>query len=260
MTSFQESHAKSTIRALLSQACSDLQRSGLTYMGLPGAQASDLRELGSQLENAICIDKNQTVLDEIRRAIATLPLIKKRFVNANVWHYLRDQYQTEPLLADIAFLDFCGGGIHQDDPFAVEIAGLRNYFARHAMHQSKSFVFAWTYMPHDRGAATYVDVLKKMATRPELLAAVKRCSGVWLRSAAVRVLLYQSLQEHAMIATVFHHAVYKRSMNTIIVVFSRGVDPNCRLQLEAPETLLSAAACVYEKGKLVPRLVPVLDL
>ena len=60
-------------------------------------------------------------------------------------------------------------------------------------------------------------------------------------------------------AKLFHHAVYKRSMNTVILVFSRGADPQCTLTLEPPESLLYEPMCVYRENEPVPQLLPLLS-
>ncbi len=140
MTEFQECPAKQTIRSLLAGACEDLQRSGLTYLGMPGRQATDVLTLGRLVENAICVDTSASVLEEMRRNLAMLPLKTRQFIKGNMWNYLREQYPGEGLLADVTFLDFCGGGIQKDDPFGTEIAGIRSYFAKHAhAHNRASF-------------------------------------------------------------------------------------------------------------------------
>lgn len=260
MATFQESAAKATIRGMLRGACEDLQRSKLTYLGLPGSSAMDVRRLGPLLENVICIDKDDRELAEARRHLATLQLKKRQFMKIGMWEYLRDKYASEPLLADITFLDFCGGGLHKDDPFATEIAGIRAYFAKHARHANKAFVFAWTYMPRDGGALKYRSALGKVVSNSELLQALGRTKGVWLRSAAVRLLLWQSMHEHGAQCAVYHHAVYKKSMNTIILVLSKGTDPDCRIALESPDCLISEPAYVYSEKCVVPRVIPVFDI
>ena len=96
-----------------------------TYLGLPGSSARDVRKLGSLLENVICIDQSERVLADVKRNIANLQLKERRFPNIGMWEYLRDKYPTESLIADVSFLDFCGGGLQKDDPFATEVAGVR---------------------------------------------------------------------------------------------------------------------------------------
>ena len=260
MATFKESPVKETIRDLLRDACEDLQRSKLTYLGLPGSSATDVRKLGPLLENVICIDKSDRVLEEARRNIARLQLKTRRFPKIEMWEYLRDKYAAEPLIADVSFFDFCGGGLRKDDPFRTEVAGIRMFFAKQARQENKAFVLAWTFMPRDGGAQQYLTTLEKIINDDELLQALKRTSGVWLRSAAVRLLLWQSMQEHGMQGAVYHHAVYKSSMNTIILLISKGPDPNCRFTLESPRCLVSEPAYVYSNKGVVPSAVPVFDI
>jgi hypothetical protein len=260
MTDFQESPAKQTIRSLIAGACEDLQRSGLTYLGMPGRQATDVRNLGRLVENAICVDRSASVLEEMRRNLATLPLKARQFFHGNMWTYLREQYPGETLLADITFLDFCGGGIQKDDPFGTEIAGIRSYFAKHAHASNRAFVLAWTYMPHDRGATTYQNALAKIVTDDHLMSIITRSTGLALRSISTRVVLWQSLKEHGMLASVYHHAVYKRSMNTVIIVFSKGVDRSCRTRLEAADGILQEPAYLYDEKSIVPKPLPLLGI
>lgn len=260
MATFKESPTKATVRDLLRDACDDLQRSKLTYLGLPGSSATDVRRLGPLLENVICIDRNKQVLEDARRSIANLQLKTRKFANIGMWEYLRDEYASEPLIADVSFLDFCGGGFQKGDPFATEIAGVRTFFAKQARQENKAFVLAWTFMPRDRGEQTYRTALKKMINDDELLQALKQTSGMRLRSAAVRLLLWQSMREHDMQGVVYHHAVYKKTMNTIILLMSKGTDPNCRVTLESPRCLVSKPAYVYSNKGVIPSAVPVFDI
>ena len=73
-------------------------------------------------------------------------------------------------------------------------------------------------------------------------------------------LIRQSLREHGMQGAVYHHAVYKKSMNTIILLISKGTDPNCRVTLGSPDCLLSEPAFVYCNKGVIPRVVPVFDI
>jgi hypothetical protein len=255
MARYQDSPAKQTIRFLLRDACECLQRGSLTYLGLPAEDALDIKVLGPILENVICVDEKDKVLDETRRSIASLPLHVRRFEQAKMWQYLRDRYPAEPLVGDITFLDFYGGGLVKDDPYAQEIAGLRSYFAKHATHPNKTFVLAWTYMPRDKGKQHYVQACEKIIPEKDL-ALLKNRDGVWARSIAVRLLLRQSLLEHGMNGSIFQHAVYKKTMNTLILLYSKGRDRQCRLSLDEPPSLLKAPVCVYEPKMPVPQIVP----
>lgn len=255
----KESPAKQATRYLLKDACEHLQRGKLTYLGLPSDEAVDIKLLAPLLENVVCIDVKQAILSETRRNIAHLPLKERRFVVADMWDYLRTSYPSETLVADITFLDFYGGGIRKKDPFAEEIAGLRSYFAKQAAHPGRAFIFGWTFMPRDAGKQVYVEACSKIV-RPADLELLMKSTGVQARSVAIRLLIQQSMVEHGMIVKLFHHAVYKRSMNTMILIFSKGVDPQCRLTLKPPQGLLAEPVCVYEVGKVVPRLVPLLSV
>src|SRR6185437_14361615 len=216
MAKHQESDAKDAIRHLLRDACEQLQRSRLTYLGLPAEEAVDIKLLGPLLENAICVADKKTTLDETKRSIAAIPLKHRRFVCTDMWKYLSEKYVLEPLVADVTYLDFYGGGFKDGNPFANEIHGLRSYFAKHAKHTNRTFVFAWFYMPHDQGKDVYMETCQKII--PEMdMRLLRRSTGMWVRTIAIRLLLRQSLLEHGMTATVFHHALYKRSMNTIII-------------------------------------------
>jgi hypothetical protein len=254
MDKFQESEAKQTIRLLIKDAAQSLHRLGLTYLGLPAERALDILALNGLLRNVICVDKSKTVLDETRRSIASMRLKERQFVAKDLWEYLRDDYPSEPLVADVSFLDFLGGGIQKADPFAQEIAGLRSYFAKHALHPQQAFVLAWTYMPRDKGPQTYKRALSRIM--PQALSSIiDKSAGVNLRSVAIRLLLLQSLREHGMLVNVFHHALYKSVMSTLIIVYSKGVDPNCKLVMDNPDSLLSSPCCVYSPGLPTPSLV-----
>ncbi len=63
-----------------------------------------------------------------------------------------------------------------------------------------------------------------------------------------------------MLASVYHHAVYKRSMNTVIIVFSKGVDRSCRTRLETADGILREPAYVYDDKSVVPKPLPLLDV
>lgn len=255
MSSFQESAAKTTVRQLLREACERLRRGRLTYLGLPGELTIDLKVLGSLLENAICVEREAGVLEEVRRSVSLLPLKKCAFVKQNMWDYLGDQYSSEPLVADVTFLDYCGGGITREDPFAEEIGALRNYFRKHAKYPNRAFVFGWTYMPRDKGKKHYVSALEKIINDEDLLAAVRDCSGMLLRSTAIRLFLWKCLHDHDMLAQLVQHVVYKGVMNAIILVFSKGTDEQCAHDLQAPDCLLTDPAWVYDPGDPTPRAV-----
>lgn len=254
MDKFQESEAKETIRLLIKDAAHSLHRPGLTYLGLPGERALDVLALNGLLRNAICIDKSSTVLDETRRSIASMRLANRQFIAKDLWEYLRTDYPGETLVADIAFFDFLGGGLHTSDPFAKEIAGLRSYFAKQAQFSQTTFVLAWTYMPHDLGPQTYKKALGKIMSASDA-AIIDQSTGVNLRSVAIRLLLRQSLHEHGMMVNLFHHALYKRVMSTLILIFTKGVDVNCKIAMDTPDSLLTAPCCVYTPGAPTPSLV-----
>src|SRR5262245_28306550 len=132
MAKHQESAAKQTIRLLLKDACQRLQRKGLTYLGLPAEEALDIKVLSPMLENAICVADRESTLQETRRSIGGIPLKQKKLICSDMWEYLHTSYPQEPLVADVTYLDFYGGGIQKSNPFAEEIQGLRSYFAKHA--------------------------------------------------------------------------------------------------------------------------------
>jgi hypothetical protein len=171
-----------------------------------------------------------------------------------MWAYLRDSYPNETLTADVAFLDFYGGGITKEDPFAEEIAGLRSYFAKHAKHKNKTFVLAWTYMPRDRGKAHYIEACEPIISTADI-DVLRRIDGVWARSLAVRLLLRQSLEEHRMHARLWQHAVYKKTMNTIILLYSKGIDQDCGVELKDASSVVTEPVIFYEAGLAVPRVV-----
>jgi hypothetical protein len=225
---------------------------------MPAEDARDILTLKALLHNVICIADRAATLDEARRSIACIRLKERRFVVADVWEYLRTEYPNESLTADITFLDFYGGGLRKEDPFASEINGLRNYFAKHARFPNKAFVLAWTYMPRDKGEQKYIDTLEHILPASEMKL-LKETSGVNFRSVALRLLLAQHCREHKLKTKLFHHALYKKVMNTIIVVFSKGIDPQCTLTLGDPRQLLEEPCCVYDMKATVPRLMPLLS-
>jgi hypothetical protein len=254
MDKYQDSAVKDTVRALLKDACELLQRGKLTYLGLPAEKALDIKILHPVLENAICVADKRSTLDETRRSIAMLPLKQRKFECTEMWNYLIERYPSEPLIGDVTFLDFYGG-IKDTNPIAIEIQGLRSYFAKHAKYPNRAFVFAWFYNPRDDGKEVYIETCEKIIPDNDLRI-LRKNSGVWLRTLAVRLILRQSLKEHGMTATVYHHALYKKTMNTIIIVYSKGDDPNLRLQLSHPDCMLQAPVVKYELDSLVPRLLP----
>jgi len=259
MARFQESAAKQAIRRLILEAATRLQRQGLTYLGMPAEEALDILILKNLLKNAICVAMKETTLEETRRSIATLPLKQRRFVVMDMWDYLLKEYSREELVADVTFLDFYGGGLTRHDPFAAEIAGLRSYFAKHARFSKKAFVLAWTYMPRDKGEAKYVEVLSKLLPTDDIQL-LKTTSGVAFRSVALRLLLRQHLIEHGLVAKLFHHAVYKRVMSTMILIFSKDTDPSCSVALGSPHSLVDEPCCVYDPRQPAPRLVSLFDM
>jgi hypothetical protein len=259
MALHQESDAKQASRDLILEACVSLQRNNLTYLGMPAEAALDIKTLRPVLQNVICVAETATILAETKRSIATLRLIQKRFRAVDIWAYLRDEYPSEQLVADLAFLDFYGGGIVKEDPFATEIAGLRSYFAKQARFLNRAFVFAWTFMPHDKGKGVYVSALEKQKMSDLETALVKSANGVRFRAIALRVVLRQILDEHGFTVKVFHQLLYKQVMSTMILVFCKGVDPLCRLQLAAPETLIFEPYYAYEAGRAIPRQMSLVE-
>jgi hypothetical protein len=248
-SSFQESDEKEIIRKLIRQAAETLGRENLTYLGLPERRAEDIRMLVPFVRNVICVDFESEKLKATARVLARLKLDKKVFWAGNMWEYLRDYYPVETLVADIAFLDFLGGGIRSKVLFAEEIAGVRNYFTKQSRYQNRAFVFAWTFMPRDSGPSVYTDGLSKLLPEQEirLIAGQK---GWALRALAIRFLLKQILREHNMNVKLFHHAVYKRVMNCVILIYSNGADTNLSLELHGPESILNEAIYVYRSNRL----------
>ena len=251
---FQESAEKKSIRDMLSDAASLLGRANLTYLGLPGHRASDILALRAYLESAICVDRDKKVLDACSASIAGIPLKKTRYVTGDMWDYLNDKYRSEPLVADVTFLDFCGGGINSPTPFAHELGAIRTYFAKQAKHPNKAFMLAWTYMPHDTGASKYQRALERVLQPADLklLASVK---GTAYRSMAVRCFLKQCLLEHDMSAKLYHHALYKKTMNTIILIYGRGTDASAKITLGLPDDIMSAFVARYDGKSLIPELI-----
>jgi hypothetical protein len=227
-----------------------LNRQNLTYLGMPAEEALDIKALRPVIKNVICVARDSDTIAETARSIASLPISEKRFVRSDIWAYLRDKYPTEPLLADVAFLDFYGGSFVKENPFAVEIAALRAYFARHALSSGKAFVFAWTYMPHDKGEEPYRRILDQLKLSTKERDLLDTASGMRLRSIAIRLVLRQLLAEHGCMARVYHHAVYKNVMNTLILVYAKGTDAQCTLKLQGPEMLLEAPYYNYGPQRL----------
>jgi hypothetical protein len=223
-------------------------------LGLPAEKALDIRVLHPVLENAICVADKRSTLDETRRNIAMLRLKQRKFECTDMWNYLIEKYPSEPLVADVTYLDFYGG-IKDTNPIGIELQGLRSYFAKHAKQPNKAFVFAWFYNPRDDGKDVYIQTCEKIITSSDL-SILQKSSGVWLRTLAVRLILRQSLREHGMDAIVYHHALYKKTMNTIIVIYSKGVDAALRLQLSDPDCLLEAPVVKYEPNSPIPKLLP----
>lgn len=254
MDKFQDSAPKDAVRLLLKDASEQLQRGKLTYLGLPAEKALDIKVLHPVLENAICVADKRSTLDETRRNIAMIRLKQRKFECTDMWNYLIKKYPSEPLVADVTYLDFYGG-IKDTNPIGIEIQGLRSYFAKHAKYPNKAFVFAWFYNPRDDGKDVYIQTCEKIITASDLTI-LQKSSGVWLRTLAVRLILRQSLREHGMNALVYHHALYKKTMNTIIVIYAKGDDPALRLQLSHPDCLLQAPVVKYEPGTPIPKILP----
>ena len=250
-----ESEPKKTIRLLLRDSCEALNRGKLTYLGLPSDTAQDLKVLEPFLENVICIGNVKTELDEAARVVARMPIKSKRFLLREMWKYLSAEYPSEPLVSDVTFLDFYGGGVCSSDPFADEVGGLRAFFAKNARQQNKCFILAWTYNPRDMGKQVYVEIGKELFTNDELNI-LERTAGFAARSFAIRALLKKSLTEHKMHGKVVQHAVYKRVMGAIIIVFCKGKDPNCACELQDPKMFLEEPIVEYAERQLIPRFIP----
>jgi hypothetical protein len=172
---------------------------------------------------------------------------------------LREQYPGEPWAGDITFLDFFGGAIAKDDPFAEEIGALRSYFMKHANHPGRAFIFAWTYATRDRGKAKYVSALERVVQEASLLAKLRQAEGVLSRSIAVRLLLWQMMKEHGLSVSIVQHLIYKRTMSAIILVFSKGLDPSSSHELSDPSCLLTDSIWTYQEDIVTPTRVK-LDL
>jgi hypothetical protein len=248
-SSFSESGAKEVIRRLLRQAGEGLGRENLTYLGLPEREALDIRALVPLVRNVICIDFESEKLRETARVLARLKLDRKVFWEGNMWTYLRDHYPIESLVSDITFLDFLGGGIRSTELFAQEIAGVRNYFAKQSRYQNRAFVFAWTFMPRDSGAQIYTEGLSRLLPEHEIRL-IARQKGWALRALAIRFLVKQILQEHNMTVKLFHHAVYKKVMNCMILIYSNGDDSNARFTLHDPKSILHESVYLYTENEL----------
>jgi hypothetical protein len=259
MALHQESDAKQASRELILQACVSLQRNNLTYLGMPAESALDIKTLRSVIQNVICIAENASTLAETKRSIAGLRLVEKRFRTIDVWAYLRDEYPSEPLIADMTFLDFYGGGIIKEDPFATEIAGLRSYFAKQARFPNRGFVFGWTFMPHDKGKGVYLSALEKQKMSDIEADLVKNATGVRFRAIALRVLLRQILDEHGFAVKLFHQLLYKKVMSTMILLFCKGLDPLCTVGLGSPDSLIQEPYYAYESSRSIPRQMSLLE-
>ena len=251
---FQESAEKKSIRGMLSDAAGLLGRVNLTYLGLPGHRALDILALRAYLDYAICVDRDKKVLDACSASIAGIPLKGTRYVAGDIWDYLNDTYRTEPRVADVTFLDFCGGGINSSTPFAHELGAIRTYFAKQARHPNKAFILAWTYMPHDTGASKYQKALEKVL-QPADLQRLANAKGTAYRSVAIRCFLKQCLVEHDMSAKLYHHALYKKTMNTIILIYARGTDASVKVTLGLPEDIMSAFVTRYDGKSLTPDVI-----
>ena len=251
--SFQESDGKQVVRQLLKQAASTIERGNLTYLGMPEAEALDIRALSPVISNVICIDRVQAKLDAARHSIANLPIRIDRYHTADMWEYLKEEYGHEGLVADVAFLDFLGGGITSAIPFQREIAALQAYFWRQAQPEyiNRTFILAWTFMPHDFGVDRYLTPLSKLLF-PKDITALKKYQGINFRSVAIRLLLKHLMEQHEMSATMYEHLLYKRVMNTIIVLFARGDTPDCSVPLGLPEKLVAAPVMEYKEDTAKP--------
>jgi hypothetical protein len=250
-SSFVESDEKTLVREALRKAGLALGRQELTYLGMPEAAALDIRILQRLLRNVICIDWERKKLEVAEHNISDLPLKVREFHACDVWEYLKSDYYRAGLTADMTFLDFLGGGISSADTFAHEMHALRSYFSRQALHPRTAFVFAWTYMPHDRGLQAYTRAVENSATEEEKKM-LRGLTGIRFRSLAIRLVLSRLLQEHNMTGKIYFHALYKTVMSSLILVFSKGHDPKCTLPMGSPESILSEPIRAYKKGQVVP--------
>lgn len=103
-TGFKETDVKQAIRELLLDACGELGRTSLTYLGMPSSEARDIKVLMPMLENVICIDDERIpgTLNALRTELAAFSLKTRRLIKGEMWSYLRDVYPSEPLVADVA--------------------------------------------------------------------------------------------------------------------------------------------------------------
>jgi hypothetical protein len=253
MALHQESSAKEGIRRLLLAVSRELGRRDLTYLGLPAEDALDIKALQTVLGGAICIAPNQEILNETARSIGTIPLKKIVYYKGDAWKFLIGEY-AKSIVGDVTYLDFYGGGIRA--PFETELAALRNYFRRQAETKNRAFVFAWTYMPRDAGTKEYDNALKFDRLSDKHVKALGRLTGLSKRSYAIRLILARLLMEHEFQVKLYHHAVYKNTMNALILVFSKGIDPKCTVALlpssvdalvDEPYYLYSEDGKVHEK-------------
>jgi hypothetical protein len=253
---FPESSAKNSVRLLLKGAICSLDRTSLTYLGLPGKRALDLATFGGLVTRAICVERDKDY-DDMRRSVSRYPL-KPKFKKKNVWEYLRDDYPNEEWVADVAFLDFCGGGISSENPFSLEVAGLRAYFTKQANASAVPYVFAWTYMPRDKGSATYKDSMHNLGMSTAEIEQANSLPPLALRSYWVRVVLRQISRELGFKIRVYHHALYRSSMNTLVLLFGKGEQVH-ELRLDSPEIILDAPIYEYVDGSSLPRVRQLFD-
>jgi hypothetical protein len=228
MALHQESSAKEGIRRILLRACTELGRSDLVYLGLPAEDALDIKVLQPVLAGAICIADSQDVLVETARSIATIPLKTIVYHKGDAWKFLRDDY-AKSVPADLAYLDFYGGGVRA--PFQTELPALRQYFVQHADVKNRAFIFAWTYMPRDAGEEMYDKAVKFDLLSDKHRKTLSRLTGTNKRSYAIRLILARLVMEHEFQVKLYHHAVYKSTMNALVLVYSKGIDPQCKVPL-----------------------------
>jgi len=230
-----------------------LGRQNLTYLGMPEEDALDVRALSPAVRNLVCIDTAKSKLDSARHAIANLPIHIDRYHAKDMWLYLKDDYIHEGLIADVTFLDFLGGGIVSNVPFQKEIAGLQAYFACHAKSEfiNRAFILAWTFMPHDAGEEHYLRHLSKCLF-PADIELLRKQKGINFRALAIRLLLRHILAQHDMSALVYEHLLYKKVMNTLILVFCRGEDHDCAISLLSPDKVITSPITEYQSNRATP--------
>jgi len=110
-------------------------------------------------------------------------------------------------------------------------------------------------MPRDDGEAAYEQAITQYRIDRHHRDIIKGLNGLPKRSFIIRIILAKVLARLGFSAAIYHHAVYKDTMNALILVFCKGSDGQCRVPLapvtdammvEAPYFLYSDAG-VQEK-------------